>query len=146
MKNKSKATSKNQFFELRQHIKTPPSLHALIEMASHINSALDDKNTITLTFSEVNEMARKGLLSYLLQDRLSRRIDFRNYFRDEDTRLSWYCVFSEALESLKFAHRKRVSILKTGLGLVQDILLETMMLYYVMPPQAALLAWPGNVN
>ncbi len=99
-----------------------------------------------MAISEVRQKAKAGALSYLLEDRLSQRINLSPYFPDPDERLSWDCVFSEVAQSLRGSDPKRIGVINTGIGLVQTILLETMILYYVMPPAAALLAWPGNVN
>jgi hypothetical protein len=146
MKQNRGNTHKNRLFELGQHVKTPPSLHALVELAFHINSALDDKYSTELSLSEVQRKAEAGVLSYFLEDRLSHRINLSPYFSDTDQRLSWDCIFSEVAKSLQGADPKRIGAISTGLGYVQAILLEAIILYYVMPPAAALIAWPGNVN
>jgi hypothetical protein len=146
MKQNHKITRKNRLFELRQHVKTPPSLHALVDLAFHINSIVDDENTIPVPLMEVRQNAASGTLTYMLEDRFSHRINFSSYFRDPDERLSWDSIFSEVAESLEGSDPKRIGIIRTGMALVQTILLETIIMYYVMPPAAALLAWPGNVN
>jgi hypothetical protein len=145
MKQNTRTSPRYRGLELRQHAKTPPSLHALIDLARELNSALDDEFPLQLPISEIHSHTKCGTLTHLLEKRLGDRIDFSSFFTNSDQRITWDFVLCESAQSISGVQAE-IGVTNSGITYFQAIIFETIRLYYIHARHAALIAWPGNVN